>query len=240
VTEAPAGLINTETQTLTQTVTRQEVLLLPTLTRNPYDFVQSVGNVSDADPSGRGAGVAINGLRATSTNILLDGAANNNEFSGDIGIKVPLDSKQELSVVTSDFTAEFGRAAGGIVNVATRAGSNDFHVTAYEFNRVSRLASNTFDNNANGIPKPVFTRNQYGFSVGGPAIRNKLFFFENTEWTRVRSVQTQTAAIVTNQLIAASAPNTQQFFQQLGITKPNLRYLQTFSRGEVCDAGPCY
>ena len=200
MTEAPAGLINTETQTLTQTVTRQEVLLLPTLTRNPYDFVQSVGNVSDADPSGRGAGVAINGLRATSTNILLDGAANNNEFSGDIGIKVPLDSKQELSVVTSDFTAEFGRAAGGIVNVATRAGSNDFHVTAYEFNRVSRLASNTFDNNANGIPKPVFTRNQFGFSVGGPAIRNKLFFFENTEWTRVRSVQNQTAAIVTNRL----------------------------------------
>src|SRR5436309_11480207 len=66
-----------------------------------------------------------------------------------------------------------------------------------------------------------------------------LFFFENTEWTRVRSVQTQTAAIATNQLIAASAPNTQQFFQQLGTAKPNLRYLQTFSREEVCTAGPC-
>src|SRR5438477_6963326 len=168
ITEAPARLINTETQTLSQTVTATEVLQLPTLTRNPYDLVQSVGNVSDGDPGGRGAGVAINGLRATSTNIMLDGVANNNEFSGDIGIKVPLDSVQEFSVVTSDFTAEYGRAAGGIVNVATRAGSNDFHGTAYEFNRVSALASNTFDSNSNNIRKPVFTRNQFGFSIGGP------------------------------------------------------------------------
>ena len=239
VTEAPAGLINTETQTLSQTVTGQEVLLLPSLTRNPYDFVQTVGNASDADPGGRGAGVAINGLRATSTNILLDGVPNNNEFSGDIGIKVPLDSVQELSVVTSGFTAEYGRAGGGIVNVATRAGSNDWHGAAYEFNRVSRLASNTFDNNSNGIKKPIFTRNQFGFSVGGPAIKNKLFFFENTEWTRVRSVQTQTAVIATPQLIAASPANTQQFFQQLGTPKPNLINLQTFSRGAVCLTGAC-
>ena len=134
---------------------------------------------------------------------MLDGVPNNNEFSGDIGIEVPLASVEEFSVVTSDFTAEFGRAAGGIVNVATRAGSNDFHGTAYELNRVSNLASNTFDNNANGIKKPVFTRNQFGFSVSGPAIKNKLFFFENTEWTRVRSAQTQTSVIATTQLIAA-------------------------------------
>jgi len=92
VTETTAGVVNTETQSLSQTVTGEQVLLLPSLTRNPYDFVQTVGNVSDGDPSGRGAGVAINGLRATSTNIMLDGVPNNNEFSGDIGIEVPLDS----------------------------------------------------------------------------------------------------------------------------------------------------
>src|SRR5262245_7162899 len=90
VTEA-AGLINSETQTLSQTVTGTEIVQLPTLTRNPYDLVQTVGNVSDAEPTGRGAGVAINGLRATSSNLLLDGVANNNEFAGDIGIRVPLD-----------------------------------------------------------------------------------------------------------------------------------------------------
>ena len=234
-----AGLVNTETQTLSQNVTSQEVLQLPTLTRNPYDLVQTAGNVSDADPSGRGAGVAINGLRATSTNLLLDGVPNNNEFAGDIGIRVPLDSVQEFSVVTSDFTAEYGRAAGGVVNVATRAGSNEFHGTVYEFNRVSALASNTFDNNANGITKPVFTRNQFGYSVGGPIVKNKLFFFVNTEWTRVRSMQSQSAAIATPQLIAASAPNTQQFFQAFGKLKPNINLLQTFTRGQVCTTGAC-
>ena len=240
VTEAPAGLINVENQTISQTVTGQEIELLPSLTRNPYDFVRdTVGNVSDADPGGRGAGVAINGLRATSTNIMLDGVANNNEFSGDIGIKVPLDSVQELSVVTSGFTAEYGRAGGGIVNVATKAGTNDIHGTAYEFNRVSALASNTFDNNSNNIRKPVFTRNQFGYSIGGPVIKNKLFFFENTEWTRVRSILSQDAVIPTPQLIAASAANTQQYFQQLGTPKPNLVYLQTFNRGSVCTAGAC-
>src|SRR5438552_8305168 len=126
VTEAPAAMVNVQTQTISQTVTGQEVLMLPTLTRNPYDLVQSVGNVSEADPGGRGAGVAINGLRSSSTNLLLDGVANNNDFDTTVGIKVPLDSVQEFSVVTGDFTAEYGRAAGGVVNVATRSGSNQF------------------------------------------------------------------------------------------------------------------
>jgi len=239
VVEAPLGVINTENQTISQTVTGQEVLLLPSLTRNPYDFVKGVGNVSDADPSGRGAGVAINGIRSTSTNVLLDGVPNNDEFKGEIGIKVPLESVQELSVVTGDFTAEFGRAAAGVVNVASRSGSNEFHGSAYEFNRSSRLASNTFENNATGIKKPVFVRNQFGYSIGGPAIKNKLFFFENTEWTRVRSVQSQTAVIATPQLLAASASNTQQFFQALGTPKPNLVRFQTFTRGQVCTTGVC-
>ena len=72
-----------------------------------------------AQPDMELAGVAINGLRATSTNLLLDGVPNNNEFAGDVGIRVPLDSVGEFSILTSDFTAEFGRAAGGVINVAT-------------------------------------------------------------------------------------------------------------------------
>lgn len=231
--------VNTETQTLSQNISGHEVLQLPTLTRNPYDLVLTAGNVSDADPGGRGAGVAINGLRSTSTNLLLDGVPNNNEFSGDIGIRVPLDSVQEFNILTSDFTAEFGRAAGGIINVATKQGTNTFHGSAYEFNRVSDLASNTFDNNSNSITKPVFTRNQFGYSVGGPIIKNKLFVFENTEWIRVRSAATQTAVVATPDLIAASAAATQQFFQQFGQVKPNAVRLQTFSRGQVCTTGAC-
>src|SRR5205085_3398899 len=111
-------------------------------------FVALAGNVSDAGVGTRGAGVAINGQRESSTNILLDGASNNNEFNGNVGQQVPLDSVQEFSVLTSNFTAEYGRASGGVVNVVTKSGTNEYHGTAYEFNRVSRFSSNTFQNNA--------------------------------------------------------------------------------------------
>src|SRR4030095_1221095 len=93
-------LVNTETQTLGHIVTGQEIVLLPTLTRNPYDLVQTVANVSEADPGGRGVGVAINGLRSASTNVLLDGVANNDDFLAEVGINVPLDSVQEFNVIT--------------------------------------------------------------------------------------------------------------------------------------------
>lgn len=231
--------VNTESQTLSSVVSSKEVLELPTITRNPYDLVATAGNVSDADASGRGTGYAINGIRSSGTNVLLDGVANNNEFTGSVGQPVPLDSVQEFSILTNNYTAEYGRASGGVVNVTTKQGSNAFHGTGYEFNRLSALAANSFDNNANGTPKPVFTRNQFGYSVGGPAIKNKLFFFENTEWIRVRSTGIVSAVVPTQQLINASAPNTQDFFKQFGQLSSTVTPLQTFLRGDVCKSGAC-
>src|SRR5262249_1569526 len=160
--------VNTQTQQLSDVVSQKQITELPTLTRNPYDLVAISGNVSPADPSGRGAGFAINGQRAASTNILLDGGENVDTFTAPVGQAVPLDSVQEFRLITSNFSAEYGRASGGIVNVATRSGSNNFHGSLYEFNRVSKLASNDFENNAQGIDRGVFTRNQFGYSIGGP------------------------------------------------------------------------
>jgi len=171
VVSEQAVQVDTETQTLANIVTTKQVLDLPTLTRNPYDLVAIAGNASPIDPrdiaagANRGVGFNINGQRSSSTNVLLDGADNNDTFTASVGQSVPLDSVQEFSVVSSAFTAEYGRASGGVVNVATKSGSNRFHGSAYEFNRVSRLASNSFDNNAQGLPKGVFARNQFGFSA---------------------------------------------------------------------------
>jgi hypothetical protein len=234
-------VVNTETQTIGTTITSQKVLELPSLTRNPYDFVAIAGNISEADPSGRGTGYAINGQRASSTGVLLDGAGNTDDFRAVVGMSVPLDSVQEFSVLTSNFTAEFGRAAGGIVNVATRSGSNEFHGTAYEFNRVSRLAANTFDNNSRGRPKPIFVRNQFGASLGGPIAKDKLFFFGNVEGILVRSQATRTRWVPTDQLIAAAAPNTRDFFAKLGKLKSNLAPLGTATKAQLLGLGfdPC-
>src|ERR1039457_3976982 len=209
-----ATVVNTATQTLSYTVDQTQLRELPTLTRNPYDLVAAAGNVSDAGAGGRGVKFAINGQRESGTNVLLDGAANNNEFTAGVGQSVPLDSIQEFSVLTGSFTAEFGRASGGVVNVVTKSGTNAFHGTGYEFNRVSDLASNGFNNNAYGIARSVFDRNQFGYSGGGPAVKNKLFFFSSTEWIRVRSMAVNEVMVPDASLIAASPANTQQNTRQ--------------------------
>jgi hypothetical protein len=215
--------VNTTHQELSDVISGKQISELPTLTRNPYALVALSGNVA-SDPNGssaNGVGFSINGQRAASTNILLDGADNNNTFSATVGQLVPLDSVQEFRVVTSNFSAEYGRAAGGIVNVATKSGTNQFHGTVFEFNRVSALASNGFDNNAQGSPKGVFTRNQFGYSLGGPVMKDKLHFFSSTEWIRVRSSDTVDDVIVpTPQLIAASNAATQQFFSGYKLARP--------------------
>ncbi|MGA2264338.1 MAG: TonB-dependent receptor, partial [Acidobacteriota bacterium] len=244
VVSGAALQVNVESQTIANVIGTKQILDLPTLTRNPYDLVAIAGNASPGDPrdSTRGTGFAINGQRSASTNVLLDGSDNNDTFTASVGQQVPLDSVQEFSVVSSSFTAEYGRASGGVVNVATKSGTNEFHGSAYEFNRVSALASNGFDNNAQGIERGVFTRNQFGFSVGGPAIKDKLFFFNNTEWFRVRSMSTLTALVPTSQLIAAAAPATQSFFSAFGTLKvqPNgIIYTKSMIPG-LCNAtGPC-
>jgi hypothetical protein len=214
-------LVETQTQMLSEVVNGFQITELPTLTRNPYDLVALAGNVSPGDISGYGLGVAINGQRAASTNINLDGAENTNSFYAGIGQGVPLDSVREFRLSQSSFTAEYGRASGGMVDVETRSGTNNFHGSVYEFNRVSYLSANFFDNNARNLPRGTFTRNQFGYATGGPILKDRLFFFQSTEWTRVRSQQAQLALIPTPEFIAASAPATSSFFNMFaGPTNP--------------------
>src|SRR5919206_142971 len=143
--------VNTQSQEVSDVVSGTQIRQLPTLTRDPYALVGLAGNVASDDPgrpvagvgvSSRGAGFNINGQRAASTNALLDGADNNDAYYAAVGQRIPLDAVGEFRVITSNFSAEYGRASGGIINVVTRAGSNDLHGSLYEFNRISKLASN--------------------------------------------------------------------------------------------------
>ncbi len=233
--------INIENQSIGQNISGREVVDLPTLTRNPYDLVKTIGNTTNSDPEAtgnppaRGVGVSINGLRSADVAILLDGVPNNNNFDTTVALQTPLDSVGEFTVLTDTFTAEYGRALAGVVNVDTKRGENAFHGTVYEFNRVSALTSNTYENNATGIPISPFTRNQFGFSFGGPLKKDKLFFFGNPEWLRVRSVAIQEAVIPSPQLIAASAPATQNFFSAYGTLAPGIIPIQTYTYAQACN-----
>jgi outer membrane receptor protein involved in Fe transport len=211
-----AAQINTSTQDIATSVTETQIRELPTLTRNPYDLVQLSGQAARDTESDRGTGYAINGARSASTNILLDGSANNDDFTATVGQAVPLDSVQEFSVITSNFSAQYGRASGGVVNVATKSGTNQFRGTVYEFFRNDALAANSFDNNANEIEPGKFDRHQMGFSVGGPVVKDKVHFFASGEYIRVRSTDTQISWVPTPEFIAASGAATRNFFGAYG------------------------
>ena len=209
--------INLENAENSQVINTAQVLELPTETRNPYALTILSGSVS-ADPSAssRGVGYNINGARSASTEILLDGTENTYLFSVGVATTIPLDSVQEFRLITSNYGPEYGRASGGVINLTTKAGTNAFHGTAYEFYRPSTFASNSYYNNANGIPQHRFVRNNFGYSIGGPVLHNKLFFFSNTEWIRIRSSNVTQFYIPTSQFLSASNANTQTFFKQFG------------------------
>src|SRR5215510_14833801 len=234
VVAGEAGVeVNTQTQELSNVVSGKQISQLPTLTRNPYDLVGISGNVSEGDTQNmgaRGTGFNINGQRSASTEILLDGGENVDAFGAVVGQSVPLDSVQEFRIVTSNFSAEYGRASGGVVNLTTKSGSNAFHGTLFEYNRVSRLASGEFDDNAQGREKGVFTRNQFGYSIGGRIVKDKLFFFNSTEWTRVRSVTPITNVVPTPQLVALTNSRTQSIFSKWPLPAINGRI---FTRADV-------
>jgi outer membrane receptor protein involved in Fe transport len=216
VAESP--VINITNAEVSTTVSEDQIRELPTLTRDPYDLVGIAGNVaqSPGDGTDRGTGYNINGTRSSATNIMLDGAANNDEFDATVGQDIPLDSVQEFSVITNNYSAQYGRAAGGIVNVITKSGTNMFTGTAYEFFRSDALSTNTFDNKENGVEKGEFKRHQPGYSFGGPIVRDRAHFFSSLEYIGVRSNDTEISWVPTPQFIATMSPASRAFFDAYG------------------------
>jgi hypothetical protein len=198
---------------LTTLVSQPQVVDLPNLVRDPYLFVRLSGNVNQTFSNASGLGYSLNGQRPTGTTILLDGADNVAYFTLGVGQPVPLDSVQEFSVSSGVLTADLGRAGGGVVNVATKSGGNAFHGTLYAFNRVSALASAGFDANAQNRGKAVFTRNQFGYSVGGPIKKDRLFFFSSFEGIPVRSTAQIGQFVIAPEFIELSNQRTRSFFE---------------------------
>lgn len=140
-----------------------------------------------ADRGNRGYGqqVTISGARPQQNNYRLDGISLNDYANGApgsvLGGNLGVDAIEEFSVITSNYSAEYGKTSGGVINAVTRSGTNSYHGSAYEFLRNSALdARNFFD----GSTIPSFKRNQFGGSIGGPIIKNRTFFFADYEGIR--------------------------------------------------------
>jgi hypothetical protein len=137
---------------------------------------------------------AVNGNRPTQNNWTVDGADNFDRGANLTLLNYPsIDSIAEFKVLRSNYLPENGRSSGGIVNVVTRSGGNDFHGSAYEFFRNDVLAANNFFNNRSKIARPPLRWNDFGFTVGGPVVKGRTFFFYSQEWRRVITYNTFTS-----------------------------------------------
>src|ERR1700680_4469053 len=142
----------------------------------------------DRGKRGFGNQLTIDGARPQQNNYRLDGVSMNDYdnsapgsvLGGDLGV----DAIQEFSVLTSNYSADYGRTAGGVVNAITRSGTNQFHGSVYEFLRNDALDAANFFENAGGIKKASFRQNQFGVSAGGPIKKDKLFVFGDYEGIR--------------------------------------------------------
>ncbi|HTM51705.1 MAG TPA: TonB-dependent receptor, partial [Bryobacteraceae bacterium] len=137
----------------------------------------------------------------------LDGADNNNYFSGIVvasnqSVKPSIDAIQEFRLETHNYSAEFGRGGGAVVQVSTKSGTNQFHGTLFEFLRNDKLDANNFFNS--GRPKPPYRQNQYGGTLGGPVRRDRLFFFGSFEGTNIREKLTRLSAVPTQAQVAGN------------------------------------
>lgn len=192
-----APVIETTTSTASSTVDEQSIVGLPVNGRNFIDFtVLTPGVVKDPT---RGGDLSFGGQRGTNNSLLVDGADSNNLFYGQATGRTGFrpyafseDAVLEFQVNTNSFPAEVGRASGGVINVITRSGSNALHGTAFEFFRDKGMNANTFTNNRAGARKNPYHFNQFGGTVGGPVIRDKLFFF--LSYDGQRNAQTQIVA----------------------------------------------
>ncbi|MBI3698537.1 MAG: TonB-dependent receptor, partial [Acidobacteria bacterium] len=177
--------VETVSGVLREVVDEKRIAELPLNGRNPVQLLLLVPGVVTGPASGslsRNTGIAVNGARATSTNYLLDGGDNNDPQEGVAAVTPNPDALEEFSVLTNNFSAEYGRSSGAVVNAVTKSGTNHFHGSAYEFLRNDVLDARSFF----GLTKGKLRRNQFGASAGGPVIRNRAFFFGSYEGLRER------------------------------------------------------
>jgi hypothetical protein len=196
VSAAPPAL-QTESTIIGQTLQAKAVSELPLAGQRKFTFLARLSPaVYPAEPGARdaaGGGFSANGVRSNGqNNFLLNGVDNNvnvidfiNQTAYVIGPSV--EAIGELKIMTNGYNAEYGRGAGGVINVTIKSGTNDFHGVLFENLQNDKLDANKWENNRAGAKRGPFKQNQFGAAVGGPIIKDKLFWFADYQGIRIRS-----------------------------------------------------
>ena len=181
VTASGEGSVNTVDTSIGNVITAMQIQDLPSILRDDATAVlQLQPGVQSAPNSGGSQYGSVTGSRADTGTVTLDGLDVNDETIGTpfaaVG-RAPIDSIAAVRTIVGGADVSFGRGAGAQVDLVTLSGTNRWHGTLSEFNRVSAEAANDYFNNLSGAPRAALTRNQFGGSVGGPILKDKLFFF---------------------------------------------------------------
>ena len=202
--QASTLLLQTADTSQGQVIANKQILDLPLNGRNYTQLILLSNGATQPEPGTRGqlSGFSSNGQRSYQNNFLLDGIDNNTNLlaiqSNDFEVIQPnLDALQEFKVQTNAYSAEYGRGAGAVVNVAIKSGTNQPHGTLFEFLRNDNIEANNFFNNRSAILRPEFRQNQFGGTFGGPLRRDRAFFFGDYQGTRIRRASTQSSLLPT-------------------------------------------
>jgi hypothetical protein len=201
-------IVDTTRTVVGGTVTEREIEELPNSGRNALDLVFTLGGVTeeplstrDLAEDGSAPGVneastlveggifSLSGGAAYSNNITIDGLDNNDDRGAADRFQPSIDAIAEVQVITNQFSAEYGRASGGRINIRTRAGTNKFRGRAFLYFRDDNLNANTYNNNRRSIPRPDFREYNPGFTFSGPIpfgyFKNKTYFFSSYEYNNL-------------------------------------------------------
>jgi hypothetical protein len=194
-------LLETETSSMGQVIDKTRIETLPLNGRNFAQLAQLGVGVVPSEPGSRESGsfgFSVDGARALQNNFLLDGIDNNSNL-GDLlnessyVIQPPVDAIEEFKVQTNDYSAEFGRGNGAILNAVIKSGTNAFHGDVFEYLRNDDLDASPFF--VVTSQKPAYKQNQFGGTIGGPIQKDKTFFFGDYEGFRLRQGIPQTTVI---------------------------------------------
>jgi hypothetical protein len=199
-----APLLETEGATISTVVPNQKIMDMPTVGRNPLQFallvpgVRATGSYGDLPVSAFGGGRAsIGGGGASVNNYMVDGIASENFTSGSLQTPLSVDATEEFRLIVRNPSAEFGRTGGGVINLISKAGTNEIHGSLYEFLRNKSLRANDFYSNRAGRARQPFVFNQWGATVGGPIKKDKTFFFFNWEQFKQRTLASTIRSVPT-------------------------------------------
>jgi hypothetical protein len=218
--EAQKGRSETLESTISEVIDRTELSALPLEGRDVYTMLVTQPGVTSDAGTARGLGLSINGQRPTASNFMLDGLENNNYLTTGPLTPIAPEAIQEYRISTNNFSAEYGRTSGYVANAITRSGGDTFHGLVYFYLENDALNANSFQQNLAGTPRTPDKQIQPGYFVGGPILKNRLFFSSAFERLSSHSFQGPATFLLPSTNFLADFPQKTALYNLLTMFPP--------------------